>query len=643
MNSWFSRFLAFPSSRFLVFLVAATLLITTTAFAQEVKIPDTNLERAIRETLNIPATSPITQQEMLQLTWLAAGDHGITDLTGIEHAINLTGLSLFNNQVQDIAPLANLINLWYLNLALNRVENLEPLAGLIRLQVLDLVSNQVQDIAPLANMTALRVLILTYNRVSDLTPLANLVNLEELYIKYNLANDITPLQGLNLVKLSYDEPCDIATPVTWRIQNRTFPSVFQAWDHVVGQNHLTLDQRYALHDLFFTPFFHLGWNFDLRAPTYGLATSLSGSPDAGCQSRQQLLDINPNMVFLRDVTIHAQHTKDAFPPDSDFWLRDQNGAIITDTGAPLVNFLKPEVQDLLVKRAVAVEQTGLYDGIMFDGFSHNATNFIGRPFHNATDEEIIQVHLNILKTVRSQVPDDFLILVNANRTKATRYTEYVNGTFMETGKDYPGGYTHEGLKEIESTLIWSEENFRSPQINCLEGWGMSIEPPDGPNNLRWMRVFTTMSLTLSNGYVLYTNIHVRPHAHLWYPFWDADLGRPIGPKAQPYQNINGLFIREFTNGWAVYNRSGDAQIITLPRVSIGVSSNKQDIIHLLPDLDGEIYLRKGKPFDLNRDGTVNILDLILVSQHFGSLDGDINGDGTTNILDLTLVAQAFSQ
>ena len=104
-----------------------------------------------------------------------------------------------------------------------------------------------------------------------------------------------------------------------------------------------------------------------------------------------------------------------------------------------------------------------------------------------------------------------------------------------------------------------------------------------------------------------------------------------------------MYIREFTNGWTVYNRSGEEQAITLPRPSIGVSSNRQDITPRLPDLDGEIYLRKGKSYDLNRDGAVNILDLILVSQHFGTTKGDVNGDSTTNIFDLTAISQQFSQ
>ena len=212
---------------------------------------------------------------------------------------------------------------------------------------------------------------------------------------------------------------------------------------------------------------------------------------------------------------------------------------------------------------------------------------------------------------------------------------------METLRDNEGGYTLEGLKEIEDTLIWSEENLREPQINCLLGFDMPTEPLDSSNNSRWMRVFTTMSLTLSNGYVLYGK--ETSHRRIWYDFWDADLGRPIGSQAQLYQGINGLFIREFTNGWAVYNRSGKAQTISLPQSVIGVSSSKSGITHLLPDLDGEMYLKAPSPADVNGDGVVNILDLVQVANGFGKATPDPNGDGVVNILDLVFVAQQFSQ
>ena len=162
---------------------------------------------------------------------------------------------------------------------------------------------------------------------------------------------------------------------------------------------------------------------------------------------------------------------------------------------------------------------------------------------------------------------------------------YVNGTFH--GNAYgitrvatPIRWTH--LK-LRSTLLWSERKpSNDPQINSLEGWGIETENLlNSLANRRWMRLFTTLSLHIPMSYVQYVSgisstihthvyeiwkghsaehargeIHDHQHHHYYYDFWDADLGQPIGEKAQLYENQDGLFIREFTNGWAVYNRSG---------------------------------------------------------------------------------------
>ena len=131
-----------------------------------------------------------------------------------------------------------------------------------------------------------------------------------------------------------------------------------------------------------------------------------------------------------------------------------------------------------------------------------------------------------------------------------------------------------------------------------------------------------MSLTHSDGYVLYNigrgNHGGSDHSHIWYDFWNADLGYPIGPKAQQYQNVDGLFIRKFTNGWAVYNRSQKTQEISLPESVTGVSSSKSGTTHLLPDLDGEIYLTTPKTPPMSTVmGVVNVLDLVHVANNFG--------------------------
>ncbi len=63
--------------------------------------------------------------------------------------------------------------------------------------------------------------------------------------------------------------------------------------------------------------------------------------------------------------------------------------------------------------------------------------------------------------------------------------------------------------------------------------------------------------------------------------------------------------------------------------------------------NAEILAPPEKPWDVNMDGKVNILDLTFVASHFGSEDAppaaDVNRDGKVNILDLTLVASHFGE
>ena len=604
-----------------------------------VEVSDPNLRQAIRETLALLDGVPLTQLEMLRLTELRAWALDITDLTGLQYATNLELLALWGNQITDLSPLANLTKLRELNLAYNAVESVEPLAGLINLQRLNL----------------------TINRVQDITPLANLINLEFLYIRDNLVTDITPLQGLNLIDFEYDEICDfppIAPPVRERIESRSLPSVF-AWggtSPMFGLDHLTPAQRIALHDFDLGVWLAVGWDQTPTEPAEGLATSLAGHLSRSRETHRTHLDLNPNLISLLTVDHISYFSDKVLPPNSDFWVRDENGEIArSPSGSPLLNFLKPEVQDLIAKRIVAVERCGLYDGVHLDQWSDGINLHRNARWFPVPDEDILQARLNILRSVREQVREDFLIVVNGGIEKIAHYADYINGSFMETGRDTLLGYSRNELKKIESTLLWLEKNLREPQTNCLLGTGIPTEPPDGPTNRRMMHIHTTLSLTHSDGYVMYTtgaDTAIGPYLwgpalqQTWYPFWDADLGRPVGPKAQQYQNINGLFIREFTNGWAVYNRSSTPQTITLPTSATPVSDredNAASLTHLLPDLDGEIYLKAKNPADVNGDWVVNVLDLVQVANGLGTAAPDPNGDGVVNILDLVFVTQQFSQ
>ncbi len=667
------RFKTFRYSLGILIISAALCGFWQSANAQVVEIPDPNLERAIREDLGLSSEVPITQQEMLRLDKFAAKDAEIADLTGLEYAIRVREIFLERNQVRDITPLRGLTNLKVLYLSKNPISDLSPLSEITSLRTLALthipiedlsiLSNLTQlehlglllceltDITPLANLTKLRFLDLGENQIVDIGPLANLTALKELRIHKNLIVDFSPIQGISFNVLRYDQECVLPDPpIQDRIERQTFPSVMVGWHHSVSnQPELSYEELVSYHDLF--------WGhhpFDLRFDGQPPWDRLVGEVDRAIAKRTELLAKNPSMLFLAEIRIRNAGVGEQYPEYWFGWLRDADGNLLREKPRSptsigyAIDLRIEEVHDLIVEQAISVSRCGLYDGIMFDGWADNAMVLIGMD-QNGTihvyDGVDASVRLSIIERIREAVPEDFLILVNSNWDKLPVSIPYINGGMMETQRDSDSGYTNSRLAGIEDALLWFEENAREPKINCLQGEGIPTEPPDGPTNRRWMRLFTTMSLTLSDGYTLYTT-GTYYQDHFWYPFWDADLGQPVGPTAQRYQeDIESLYIREFTNGWAVHNRSGQAQSITLPSSATSVSdrgSTAASITHLLPDLDGEIYLKAKHPADVNGDWVVNVLDLVQVSNSFGKSSPDLNGDGVVNVLDLVFVSKHFA-
>ena len=310
-----------------------------------------------------------------------------------------------------------------------------------------------------------------------------------------------------------------------------------------------------------------------------------------------------------------------------------------------INWSRPDVQDMIVEQAIATSRCGLYDGIIID---HWREDIHGLPQYVSHDEEVA-IRVSIMERIRKEVHPDFLIVVNTNNQPAPRTGQYINGSFMET--KLPLRVTGELLeREIafnRDTLEWHQKNLREPKLTALiAGHAIPTEPPDSPDNRRWMRVFTTMSLTHSDGYVSYVYVSDAVVGIHWYDFWDADLGQPLSPPLQFYKDIEKLYIREFTNGWAVYNQSGEAQVVTLPDEVQSVASGLVKTEHALPNFDGDIYLRTApkEPADLNGDGIVNILDLTIIARALGTDDStaDVNGDGLVNVFDLVFVANQFN-
>lgn len=627
-------------------------------------LPDPALHTVVREALRLAPDEPLTQDAMKRLTKLVAPNSEIANITGLQHATSLDFLVLGGNPISDLQPLQDCVLLKLLNVeGCSKITDIRPLKNLVRLENLSLGYNMIEDIRVLRNLKMLTWLSIPANYVRDFSPLLDLRHLRYLNIIRNPALNYEVLKALSIETFIYDEFCHLARPViTDRMENRNFPSVFQALDGpMLNKPELSVEGDFeayrAYYDVVITGDEHHVFKW------HGLDTSTPETPeirilgdlDKAQHIRDQYISLNPNMLFLV-ATPFVYIGKDDKPDDWPYWMRDSEGNRVYETGwnAGMIDFTHPSAQDWIVEKALTIARCGLFDGILLDWYKEDGS-LLSTPTGQQLRSTRAQIDalLSILRRIREYAGDDFLILVNPNRGKIPISASYVNGLFMETlrdGGNRSDGYSREGLLEVEDTLRWAEKNLREPQVNCLEGWGNPNEPPDSRTNRRFMRIFTVMSSIFSDGYVLYNNGF--DHSHYWYDFWDADLGRPIGEKGQTYENIVGLFIREFTNGWTVYNRSGQPQTITLPMETTGVESSIAGTQHVVPDLDGEIFLRMESRLetppavDVNADGVVNVLDLVLVAQHLGETVPpnsavDVNDDGIINIQDLVKVAGAI--
>ena len=435
--------------------------------AQEVIMPDVNLQRAVRSALNLHPQESITPAKFQHLEYLKAENLGIINVTGLEHATGLTILNLKGNHISDLTPLANLTKLRNLALGENRITNIKPLANLIELRELHLTNNSVIDVSPLSHLPMLRKLHLSNNLVADVSPLANLEALIELDIRTNPALDYSTLLAISYV--SYDECCEVEPlPVHDRIANRSYPSIAMPWGgdkgwmQEINRPDLTREEQVALHDIWW-----FGGAFGITLKDIGTDYKMVGNVSEARAARDHYLSINPNMIFLKAVRMRSSALH-GLPPDSPYWLRDEHGHIVIDeVDKGHLDFTKSAVQNRILAQVKAIERCGLFDSIFIDHWNDGDQELQGY----RTVEQEQRARETIIELIRLHTRPDFLVLVNAGSRTLPSTGPLVNGTFMETVRpgDIPLENIRNELKQMTATLSWSEAHMRVPTINVFEG------------------------------------------------------------------------------------------------------------------------------------------------------------------------------
>ena len=285
----------------------------------------------------------------------------------------------------------------------------------------------------------------------------------------------------------------------------------------------------------------------------------------GLKVRKNLLEKNPNLIILAELRYRDAH-RSYLPEDHPWWKRESGKKVIgwEEGGYFLLDFSNPDYVAQVARQAKAIMNSGVFDGLMLDWWED--------------DEQRIA----LIREIRKTIGGDPLVLVNANDRKTPKTAALINGHFMECYRTK----TPEDWKRIADALQWAEANLKAPRINCLETWYHSSR-----DDLNLMRATTTLSMTLSNGYCLFSDPNPLPtadHLHDWYPFWDHNLG---GPKSPGTGTTTGAADVSSGEDSAVYNPPGNHPVsveFRTPRSA--ASSGRVGTSFTVAPGDGDLFL-----------------------------------------------------
>ena len=354
-------------------------------------------------------------------------------------------------------------------------------------------------------------------------------------------------------------------PVLERITDRDFPSIFQAWNQCDSLPEEDTYTTLARHDLYFTgpSAFGLKWNNDYS----GLSDAfLPDSIKSALKNRTALLQKNPNMIILSEIRYYDANSS-YLPEDHDWFMRDPNGSPVPgwEEGKYWrLDLQNPAFQEHVAKQAGVAVASGVFDGIMLDWWKDDKDR------------------LELIKTIRKTIGPEALILCNANDRKTPDTAPFINGYFMECYRTA----TVQDWERIAETLRWAEENLCKPTINCLETWHHNSR-----QDVSLMRATTTLAMTLSDGYCLFSDPNPLPtpdHLHDWYPFWEARPGKSAVPGKR---DEKGCYVRPYDNAIVIYNPMGNPPAtyhFSTPLKS--AATGKISTEHTLQSCDGDILL-----------------------------------------------------
>ena len=566
---------------------------------------------------NVSSLSPIAG--FVNLEHLGIGHNNLFDLSPIAGLINLKFLYFSANNISDMSPLERLVNLEHITFHDNLITDLSPMAGLVNLKSIHTWGNRFSDISSLGRLRNLEVLNICGAELSDLSPLAGLTSLMEIYFFRNEIPDISPLAGLTgLTRLSLEDndisdisPLAGLTNLKWlAVQNNKIVD-FSPLDGL-RENVVIV--------------WHGNPGFPKGGPKIEGPWLWAILPDTRLESGTDLLsEVTGGRVT--EVKIATDGATAGKPVGDDVWTSHK----LPPTG-------RNNLDDMLGRT--------LPDGVIFGTLSlysprdQETTMYVG-------GESGVKVWLN-----------GFLIHENLRRFRNDDYSSFFPVT-LQQGKNV--------------LLVAAVTRFRSGHNNAFFGFD-----PDTDYTVANPSVGYAFSETPIHLGATFT-LDIRAENVFDLAGWQFDIA--FDPAVLEALDVSeGDFLKAdggttFFQSGSIDNAEGKIAGLIAGRISEGGVSGSGSVLQVrfktksegetelalqnflfgsvaeesIPAGPRELHITVEERLltgDVNRDGVVNILDLIRVAQQLGkrvppNSSVDINGDGVVNIFDLTLVAQGI--
>ena len=575
-----------------------------------VYIPDPNLRAAIADALGKTPNDPITVEDMETLDRFVAEEKGISDLTGLEFATNLQFLNVSHNSISNLSPLAGLSNLERFDSWGNPLSDLSPL---VKLETIDICGGE-PDISTLEGSKNLKELYLNFSGVSDVSSIAKLTELTRLRLLGNGISDISPLAKLTNLKwleLPKNEISDVSPlaqlkQLTWLHVGENMISDFSPLDG------LREDLKIIWHQ---NPGFPQGGP-KIEGPwLWVLLPGINFNPEGQID---YLAEASGGSVTELKVSTHGATEGNSV--GDNLWYSNK----ISPTGRGEINeeVLMPPIRHGIIYGCV----------VLYAPREQEETLFVGN-----SDGGKVWLNGALVHEKRGSAGSDYQDLVPVTLTEGVNVLLVATAT---TGNGF-WGFSPEAEYTVLNPRVGYA--FSQPIIDAGDTFTLEIRAEDIYNLGGWQFDIAYDSAVLeavevNEGGFLKTGSGATF-------FQRGTIDNQLG-------KVKGLSSARL--GEDGVSSSGTLLSVTFTAKSVGQTQLKLDNFQLAAITGNPITAESQEIVitiegrlttgDVNRDGQVSILDLVLVARNFGKTasansEVDLNGDGVINVLDLILVSQ----